>query len=239
MVNNPAPHRKSPYSAAFKPLPAPAPLALAVASAIAFTLSLPAAFAADTALPAITIAADALVDPNTARITPNNPSLAPGADVTDQLASIAGVWSSRKSGHGNDLIIRGQRNNQINTWLDGASIQGACPNRMDPPTSFGTLIGYDRVIVDKGVNSLQYGAGGSGGTIRMERDTAALAEQTGVHGKIDYSLNSNGLNGQGGADVLASNGQAYLRAIGSMANGSNYTDGNGTEVPASYKQRTG
>lgn len=239
MVNNPAPHRKSPYSAALKPLPAPAPLALAVASAIAFTLSLPAAFAADTALPAITIAADALVDPNTARITPNNPSLAPGADVTDQLASIAGVWSSRKSGHGNDLIIRGQRNNQINTWLDGASIQGACPNRMDPPTSFGTLIGYDRVIVDKGVNSLQYGAGGSGGTIRMERDTAALAEQTGVHGKIDYSLNSNGLNGQGGADVLASNGQAYLRAIGSMANGSNYTDGNGTEVPASYKQRTG
>jgi len=239
MVNVPAPRNKSAYPVPLKLRPSPSPLALAITSAIALTLSAPCAFAADNALPTITIAAEALVDPNTASITPNNPSLAPGADVTDQLANIAGVWSSRKSGHGNDLIIRGQRNNQINTWLDGASIQGACPNRMDPPTSFGTLIGYDRIVVDKGVNSLQYGAGGSGGTVRLERDTAALAEQTGVHGKIDYSLNSNGLNGQGGADVLASNGKAYVRAIGSMANGSNYKDGNGAEVPASYKQRTG
>ncbi|MGC8697924.1 MAG: TonB-dependent receptor domain-containing protein, partial [Halothiobacillus sp.] len=235
----PAPLSTSRYPAPVTSHPAPTPLALAIASALALTFIAPSVQAADNALPAVTINDDALVDPNTTSITPENPRLAPGADVTDQLSSIAGVWSSRKSGHGNDLIIRGQRDNQINTWLDGASIQGACPNRMDPPTSFSTLIGYDRIVVDKGVSSLQYGAGGSGGTVHMERDTDALAEQTGVHGKIDYSLNSNGLNGQGGADVLASNGHAYLRAIGSMANGSNYKDGNGTEVPASYKQRTG
>ncbi|MHB9022277.1 MAG: TonB-dependent receptor domain-containing protein [Halothiobacillus sp.] len=239
MVNLPATRITRPHQGRDLYPHKPSALATAVASAIALALFAPGIFASEGALPPITIAADALVDPNTASMTPNDPTLAPGADVTDQLSRVAGVWTSRKSGHGNDLVIRGQRYNQLNIWLDGASIQGACPNRMDPPTSFGTLIGYDRIVVDKGVDSLQYGAGGSGGTVRMERDTAALAEQTGIQGKVDYGLNNNGLNGQGGADVLASNGHAYLRAIGTMANGSNYKDGHGVEVPASYKQRTG
>ncbi|WP_457642592.1 TonB-dependent receptor [Persephonella sp.] len=39
----------------------------------------------------------------------------------------------RKGGTANDITIRGFGRDNINVFLDGARIYGACPNRMDPP----------------------------------------------------------------------------------------------------------
>lgn len=41
----------------------------------------------------------------------------------------------RRSGIANDIILRGQKKDNINILIDDAKIYGACPNRMDPPTS--------------------------------------------------------------------------------------------------------
>ena len=164
---------------------------------------------------------------------------APRADLAEVLREISGVTSGRMSGHGLDPVIRGQREHQLNVLLDGAAIANACPNRMDPPTSFGNLAGYDAVEVRKGVTTLTRGPGGSGGSIELTRNTFERAADAGIQSRFGFAASNNGLTDQTSADVLFSNGNAYGRVIGQIANGDNYEDGDGNEVPSSYKQRSG
>lgn len=164
---------------------------------------------------------------------------APKADLAEALREISGVAASRMSGHGLDPVIRGQREHQINVLLDGAGVANACPNRMDPPTSFGNLAGYDAVEVSKGVTTLTRGPGGSGGRIELTRNTFERAAEAGVQSRFGVATSSNGLTDQSSADVLVSDGNAYGRVIGQIGNGENYEDGNGDEVPSSFKLRSG
>ncbi|MFW6021575.1 MAG: TonB-dependent receptor domain-containing protein [Guyparkeria sp.] len=172
-------------------------------------------------------------------VTLTGEETAPRADLAEVLREISGVTAGRMSGHGLDPIIRGQREHQLNVLLDGAGIANACPNRMDPPTSFGNLSGYDEVEVRKGATTLTRGPGGSGGSIELTRNTFERAAEAGLQSRFGFATSSNGLTDQTSADVLISNGNAYGRVIGQIANGDNYEDGDGDEVPSSYKQRSG
>ena len=168
-----------------------------------------------------------------------NEETVPAADLAEALRELSGVEASRMSGHGLDPVIRGQREHQINVLLDGAGVANACPNRMDPPTSFGNLAGYDAVEVHKGVSTLTRGPGGSGGRIELTRNTFERAAEAGMQSRLGFATSSNGLTDQTSADVLLSNGNAYARVIGQIGNGENYEDGDGDEVPSSFKQRSG
>jgi iron complex outermembrane receptor protein len=202
-------------------------------------LCLPAPAMAETALETIVISADTPFPlPHEASVSEQETTV-PRADLAEILRGISGVTAGRMSGHGLDPIIRGQREHQLNVSLDGAAIANACPNRMDPPTSFGNLAGYDQVVVTRGVTTLTQGAGGSGGRIELRRNTFERAARSGVQSRFGFGASDNGLTDQSSADVLLSNGHVYARAIGSIANGDNYEDGNGDEVPSSYKQRSG
>ncbi len=58
------------------------------------------------------------------------------ADVADALSKqLPGVSLVRRSGIANDVILRGQKKDNISITIDNAKVYGACPNRMDPPTS--------------------------------------------------------------------------------------------------------
>jgi len=58
------------------------------------------------------------------------------ADLAEALSKeSANISLVRGSGIANDIILRGQKKDNINVLIDGAKIHGACPNRMDPPTS--------------------------------------------------------------------------------------------------------
>ncbi|WP_372591796.1 TonB-dependent receptor domain-containing protein [Guyparkeria sp.] len=197
-----------------------------------------AATAADS-LDTILISAPAPVEePSVVSVTQEE-TTAPKADLADVLREISGVTAGRMSGHGLDPIIRGQREHQLNVLLDGAGIANACPNRMDPPTSFGNLAGYDAVEVRKGVTTLTRGPGGSGGSIELKRNTFERAAESGIQSRFDFGTSSNGLTDQTSADVLVSDERVFGRVIGQIANGDNYEDGDGNEVPSSYKQRSG
>ncbi len=57
-------------------------------------------------------------------------------DLSSALSdSVPSITIIRRSGIANDIILRGQRKDNINVLIDGGKIYGACPNRMDPPTS--------------------------------------------------------------------------------------------------------
>jgi len=58
------------------------------------------------------------------------------ADVADALAhSVPSIDLSRRSAIANDILIRGQKRDNITVEVDGTKVYGACVNRMDPPVS--------------------------------------------------------------------------------------------------------
>ncbi len=58
------------------------------------------------------------------------------ADLAESLTrSVPSISLVRRSGIANDIILRGQKKDNINIVADGTKTYGACPNRMDPPTS--------------------------------------------------------------------------------------------------------
>lgn len=146
------------------------------------------------------------------------------------LRNTLGVDASRMGGHGLDPTIRGQSQTRLNVILDDAYLHGGCPNRMDPPTSFANIESYDSVRIIQGVETLQYGTGGTGGTILFERGLPEL----GTHGKIEVGAGSNAYKSSANAEVSTRSELGYIRAFAINKDGSNYKDGNGNTVRASY-----
>lgn len=146
------------------------------------------------------------------------------------LRNTLGVDASRMGGHGLDPTIRGQSQTQLNVILDDAYLHGGCPNRMDPPTSFANIESYDSVRIIQGVETLQYGTGGTGGTILFERGLPEM----GTHGKIEVGAGSNAYKSSANAELSTRGELGYIRAFAINKDGSNYKDGNGNTVRASY-----
>jgi iron complex outermembrane receptor protein len=155
------------------------------------------------------------------------------------LRQFNGVDASRMGGHGLDVNIRGQQNTQINVILDGAEIAGGCPNRMDPPTSYAEIGSYDSVTVVKGMQSVQYGAGGTGGTVIFERHAPVFEDGKNIQGEITAATSSNGINHDVNAKVAAGSDKLYVVLQGAKKSADNYKDGNGDEVRSSYETQQG
>ncbi len=160
---------------------------------------------------------------------------APETDGGDYLRGTVGVSAGRMGGHGVDPVIRGQKQNQINILNDGAAQFGACPNRMDPPTSFVNLDTYDRVTVLKGFASVLYGAGGTGGTVLFERDPVRLSEWT-TKGRASAGYETNGSTRRASAYGLAGDAWGSIHADATYVEAGNYEDGDGNSVATAYDQ---
>lgn len=159
----------------------------------------------------------------------------PETDGGAYLRSVPGISAGRMGGHGVDPVIRGQSQNRLNVLNDGAQQFGACPNRMDPPTSFINLDTYDRVTVLKGYQSVLYGAGGTGGTVLFERDPVRLSSFTAT-GRASLGYESNGNVRRGSADGLVGDEGGSVRGNATFVDAQSYKDGDGNRVASSYEQ---
>jgi iron complex outermembrane receptor protein len=198
----------------------------------------PMAMAADTytSLPNVVVFGEVASEPNISEIQPAEvPRVA--NDGGDMLREALGVDAGRIGGHGFEPNIRGQQQNRINVLLDGAYIYGGCPNRMDPPSSYAALDSYERVTILKGVQTLLYGGGGSGGTVLFDR--VNQAPEDGLD--VGYGLGgtTNGVRLDAFADVMAGNDTGYVRLFGNAKDAENYTAGNGDEIRSSFSQTNG
>lgn len=155
------------------------------------------------------------------------------------LRQVSGVDAQRLGGHGLDILIRGQGQSAVNVLIDGGKIEGGCPNRMDPPTAYSELSSFDNITVIKGVQSLQYGVGGTGGTVLLERGIPTFEAKKNYSGKVHATTNSNGLTRDLGAEMAAGGRQGYIRLQGAYKDADNYKDGNGNEVRSSYQTTQG
>ncbi|WP_044411073.1 TonB-dependent receptor domain-containing protein [Thiomicrospira microaerophila] len=155
------------------------------------------------------------------------------------LRQFSGVEAQRMGGHGLDVLIRGQGQSAVTVLIDGGKIEGGCPNRMDPPTSYSEISSFDSITVIKGVQSLQYGVGGTGGTVLLEREKPTFDAAKAYQGKVHAATNSNGLTQDIGTDVAAGGDQGYVRLQAAYKDAQSYKDGNGDTVRSSYQTTQG
>lgn len=195
---------------------------------------------ASTTLDEIVITAPALSLPTvtTTDSTSDTPSYS-YSDGADFLQSTPGVNASRFGGHGLELFVRGQSQNQLNIIADDAYTFGGCPNRMDPPSAYLTINSYDSIIVTKGYQSVLNGPGATGGAIVLERYAPEFTSEPSVSAELDSGYDSNSGAWNAGANILGGNNKAYLRAHASTKDADNYEDGDGNEVRSAFEEQAG
>ena len=153
-------------------------------------------------------------------------------DGGDLLKNINGVNTIRRGGHGLEAVIRGQNDQRLNTFLDGAMVYGACSAKMDPASTYANVNNYDSVTVIKGTQSVLFGAGGPGGIVSFKRVTEPVSKP---EYKIGQNFNTNaGAYTTSGNMVFPLSSKSYLRLNGSSTNAGNYETGSGIKPLTEY-----
>lgn len=159
------------------------------------------------------------------------------ADAGALLGATPGVAFNRMGGHGVDIVIRGQQGNQLNIIDAGSVTYGACPNRMDPPTATAALARADRVVVERGYASVTNGPGGSGGTVRFERDAPEFDQDEKLAGTLSLGGTTNAGLLSAAATFAADLGHGfYIEGSLEEKSAGNYVDGDGREERSAYDQ---
>ena len=160
----------------------------------------------------------------------------PTADGGDYLSRLSGLSGSRMGGHGTDVIIRGQQHDRNTVLLDGCTIHGGCPNRMDPATSYAPVEFYDSVRVLKGPQTLVYGPGGTGGTVLFERSVQRFEEGEKARLSLDSGYEENAGARHASLDAAAGNQRWQARLLATTRSAGDYVDGDGRTVRSAYHQ---
>ncbi|MDM5263101.1 TonB-dependent receptor [Sulfurovum sp. XTW-4] len=144
-----------------------------------------------------------------------------GEALFKQSASVSLV---RRSGVANDIILRGQKKDNINITIDGAKVYGACPNRMDPPVSHVLTNNVDYIEINEGPFNVEEFGSLSGDvkihTVKPEEEFA---------GELNVGLGSWGY--QKGAFSLSGGITDNVRVLlsGSTEKSEQYEDGDGND----------
>ena len=152
----------------------------------------------------------------------------PASDAGDYLQTIPGFSAVRGGGSNSDPVFRGMFGSRLKLLANGAEMLGACPSRMDSPSSYITPENYDALTVIKGPQTVLWGPGNSAATILFERDPEDFSE---LGGRVNASF----LVGSDGRfdrnmDAAAGNEQGYIRLLANRSDSDDYQDGNGDDV---------
>ncbi len=161
----------------------------------------------------------------------------PASDGTDYLKTIPGFSAIRSGGSNSDPVLRGMFGSRLNLRTNGGLMLGACPFRMDAPSSYIAPETFDKLTVIKGPQTVQWGPGASAGTILFEREPDHFSELgsrligsvlVGSNGRFDKVL-----------DGAVGGPQGYLRVVGNQAQADDYRDGHNNTVPSRWDKWNG
>ena len=146
------------------------------------------------------------------------------ADLSEALAKkIPSVSLIRRSGIANDIMLRGQKRDNINVTIDGAKVCGACVNRMDPPLSHVVTHAIDEVEVKEGPFDVEeFGTLSGSVKVRTKKPSKELSGELNVNGgSFGYKKLSTTLSG----------GSQKVRLLfsASTEKGGQYEDGDGND----------
>ena len=160
----------------------------------------------------------------------------PASDGADYLQSIVG-FSAVNSGAGTngDVTFRGMFGSRIKILTDGTENLGACPSRMDSPTSYISPESYDQITVIKGPQTVQYANTGSAATVIFERSPEQFKDDKNYRGQTSVLMGSFDRLDQN-IEVAAGDEQKYIRLNTNRSVSGSYKDGNGTIVPSDWER---
>lgn len=207
---------------------------LAVAVLLAFASSLQAA-ENTTYLPTTVVTGVAQQSPGVVVTDPKLPRQpVPASDGADYLKTIPGFSALRSGGVNSDPVFRGMFGSRLKLLTNGGEMLGACPSRMDSPSSYISPETYDKLTVIKGPQSVQWGPGNSAATVLFERGPEQFDETgmridanvlVGSHRRFDRNL-----------DAAIGNSEGYVRLMGNASKAHDYNDGDNKRVPSRWNK---
>ena len=155
----------------------------------------------------------------------------PAADGAGYLKTIPGFSVVRKGGLGGDPMMRGMGGSRMVMDMNGGMMSGGCPNRMDPTATYAFPETFSRIIVNKGPQSVRYGASVAGSVV-FERETERF-ETPGVRGNVSV-LGASNHRFDELTDVTAGGKEGYTRIIQTRNYARDYADGDGRRIHSGY-----
>jgi len=147
------------------------------------------------------------------------------ADVAQALSdSVPSIDISRRSGIANDILIRGQKRDNISVEVDGTKVYGACPNRMDPPVSHIVANQIEAIEIIEGPFDVEtFGTMSGGIKITTKQPTKEVKGQINL-GVGSFNYKKIGATFSGGTDIIR------LSATVSTESSDQYKDGDGNTI---------
>jgi len=147
---------------------------------------------------------------------------------------IKGFGIVKKGAYASEPVFRSFKYEQLNVQYDGGmKVLNACPNRMDPITTHVIPEEIEKIEIVKGPFTVRFGQN-FGGIINLVSKNPTK-DKLGIHGSVEGGYESNGNNLVTGASMLYVNEKFDILFNGSYRDFGDYSDGNGTVVPSSFR----
>lgn len=175
------------------------------------------------------------------------PDLQPQAELTERevreanpkdsgelLRQLPGVDAVRRGPLGLDPSVRGLRETEVGTYIDGTRMFPAGPARMDSPLTHVDPSTISDIQVVKGPYALTWGAGNMS-AVRVE--TRQLPDAEGTGGRLSAGYDTNLDAAETAASVSGREGRVSYWAHGAWRDGDDYESGGdpGTAIPGDYR----
>lgn len=155
-------------------------------------------------------------------------------NVADLFQDINGFSLIKRGNYAVDPTFRASQYEQLNVQFDGGTkAMNACPNRMDPITTHVIPEEIEKIEIIKGPYTVRYGAT-FGGIVNMVTQKPKAGDY-GLSGSVHGGYESNG-NSLVSMVRLQQATKSYdiVGNVGFRDFG-NYSDGDGTEIPSSFR----
>lgn len=156
-------------------------------------------------------------------------------DSGELMRNIAGVDAVRRGPVGLDPVVRGLRESEVGTYLDGTRIFPGGPARMDSPLSHLDPSAIETIEVVKGPYALNWGAGNMS-AVRVEtKPLSSIRKPFEVVLNSGYDSNLNAI--EQAVSFQGSQGKFGYWLHGAWREGNDYESGNGSDIPADFLSR--
>ncbi|MFW6206314.1 MAG: TonB-dependent receptor domain-containing protein [Gemmatimonadota bacterium] len=161
-------------------------------------------------------------------------------DAGQLLRNLSGVDAVRRGALGLDPVVRGLRETEVGTYLDGTRMFPAGPGRMDSPLTHLDPSAVQAIQVVKGPYALTWGAGNLS-AIRVETAPLQTRGEEAMSGSISAGYDSNIEASEVSGSFSDRSGAVSYWAHGAWRQGNDYNPGGSDDVviPADFSSYEG
>lgn len=154
-------------------------------------------------------------------------------DAGQLLRSLPGLDAGRRGALGLEPVVRGLRETEVGTYLDGTRLFPAGPARMDSPLTHLDPSAVQDIQVVKGPYALTWGAGNLG-AIRVETAPLPGPGARGPRGSIHAGYDTNLQAAETYGSLAARTGRVSYRVHGAWRRGGDYETGSGEVIEGDF-----